>query len=105
MWIQDALPMTFPRCRIMLYGYEAKLDSQSINRLSDYCRGLQVELSLVRKTEEVCLPLHMICRSSITTAASCSSSSDNEKERIRPMIFIAHSFGGIITANVSNMLH
>jgi hypothetical protein len=105
MWIQDALPKAFPRCRIMLYGYEAKLDSQSTNRLSDYCTGLREELSHVRKTEEVCLPLHMICRSSITTIVNCSSSSDNKKERTRPMIFIAHSFGGIITANVSNMFH
>ncbi|KAF2635275.1 hypothetical protein P280DRAFT_412043 [Massarina eburnea CBS 473.64] len=72
MWIQDALPKMFPHCRIMLYGYESKLDSVSTNRISDYCAGLQEHLNLVRKSEE---------------------------ERTRPVIFISHSFGGIIAAN------
>ncbi|KAJ4286664.1 hypothetical protein N0V90_012916 [Kalmusia sp. IMI 367209] len=72
MWIQDALSKKFPRSRIMIYGYESKLDSRSTNRLSDYCRGLIEQLGNVRQTEE---------------------------ELLRPIIFIAHSYGGIIAAN------
>ena len=59
MWVQDALPKAFPRCRIMLYGYESKLDSQNTNRLSDYCMDLHEQLRNVRQTEEVFSPLNV----------------------------------------------
>ncbi|KAF2727898.1 hypothetical protein EJ04DRAFT_450416 [Polyplosphaeria fusca] len=72
MWLRDFLCKDLPCCRTMIYGYNSKLSSHGIDTIMDYGRGLTEELKKVRNTEEL---------------------------RKRPLIFIAHSFGGIILAH------
>ncbi|KAK3382531.1 hypothetical protein B0T24DRAFT_17414 [Lasiosphaeria ovina] len=69
MWLRDALPTTFPFTRVLLYGYKTELqNSKSFQRIPDIARTL------------------------ITFIESLSRSS----ERQRPIVFIAHSLGGIV---------
>jgi len=53
MWLRDFLSKDFPRCRTMIYGYNSKLSSHSINTIMDYGRELTEEITKVRDTEEV----------------------------------------------------
>lgn len=53
MWIEEGLPNQFPQCRVLLYGYDSKIESRSTNRLSDYCIGLREQLGRIRESEEV----------------------------------------------------
>lgn len=69
MWLRDALPKTFPFTRVLLYGYKTELqNSNSFQRIPDIARTL-------------------------VTFLECLSRSS---ERQRPMVFIAHSLGGIV---------
>lgn len=53
MWLRDFLSKDLPRCRTMIYGYNSKLSSYSVDKIMDYGRGLVEELKKVRNTEEV----------------------------------------------------
>jgi hypothetical protein len=72
MWLRDFLCKDLPRCRMMIYGYNAKLSSHGVDTILDYGRRLMEELKKVRNTEEL---------------------------QKRPLFFIAHSFGGIVLAH------
>ncbi|RFN52394.1 hypothetical protein FIE12Z_3325 [Fusarium flagelliforme] len=72
MWLRDFLSEDLPCCRTMIYGYNSKLSSRGISKITDYGRELMEELKKIR----------------------CS-----EQERQRPLFLIAHSFGGIILAH------
>ncbi|KAF8251998.1 hypothetical protein K440DRAFT_595037 [Wilcoxina mikolae CBS 423.85] len=69
MWLQDFLPQDFKNVRIISYGYNSSLDSDSNNGLLDFRRHLVQQLENAR-------------------------SSDNAKHR--PIIFVGHSLGGIL---------
>ncbi|KAF8518814.1 hypothetical protein BU17DRAFT_90584 [Hysterangium stoloniferum] len=69
LWLRDFLPHTIPTARILLYGYNAyTTDSLSEETVHGHAKTFLAKLSMSRKT--------------------------GEKER--PIIFIAHSLGGII---------
>ncbi|KAI5845839.1 hypothetical protein DFP73DRAFT_476894 [Morchella snyderi] len=71
MWLRDFLSVDLPNCRTLTYGYDSRLRSAGVHQIRDYSRGFLEELKKARISEE---------------------------ERERPIIFIGHSFGGIIVA-------
>ncbi|KAF3002276.1 hypothetical protein E8E15_000969 [Penicillium rubens] len=72
MWLRDFLSKDLPRCRTMIYGYNSKLSSHGVDTILDYGRELMEEIKKIRNTKEL---------------------------QQRPLVFIAHSFGGIIMAH------
>ena len=69
MWLRNALPDHLPKARILIYGYDTKLaDSSSFQNLADVASRFRVALRLHLGT----LPPN------------------------RPLIFIAHSLGGLV---------
>ncbi|KAJ5278291.1 hypothetical protein N7524_004444 [Penicillium chrysogenum] len=72
MWLREFLSKDLPQCRTMIYGYNSKLESHGFNTILDYGRELIEEIKKIRNTTEL---------------------------QQRPLIFIAHSFGGIILAH------
>ncbi|KAF2999044.1 hypothetical protein E8E15_000155 [Penicillium rubens] len=72
MWLRDFLSKDLPQCRTMIYGYNSKLSSHGVDTILDYGRELIEEIKKIRNTKEL---------------------------QQRPLIFIAHSFGGIIVAH------
>ncbi|KAJ5963046.1 hypothetical protein N7501_007987 [Penicillium viridicatum] len=72
MWLRDFLSNDLPQCRTMIYGYNSKLSSHGVDTILDYGRELMEEMKQIRDTKEL---------------------------QQRPLIFIAHSFGGIILAH------
>ena len=71
MWLRHFLSKDLPGCRVLIYGYNAKLSGRGTANIEDYCREFLEEIKRVR---------------------------GNEETRKRPLIFVAHSFGGIILA-------
>jgi hypothetical protein len=69
MWLRDALPKVFPFSRVLVYGYESKLQNSSSFQRIPHIAGTLV-----------------------TFLESLSQS----LARQRPIVFIAHSLGGII---------
>ena len=53
MWLRDFLSKDMPRCRTMIYGYNAKLSSRSIDTILDYSRGFLEEIKNIRRSKEV----------------------------------------------------
>jgi hypothetical protein len=54
MWLKDFLGEDVPNVRIMVYGYEARLDrTTTMSRLVDYRRAFLGELSSCRRGDEV----------------------------------------------------
>ncbi|CAG8196671.1 unnamed protein product, partial [Penicillium olsonii] len=72
MWLRDFLSKDLPQCRTMIYGYNSKLSSHGVDTILDYGRELMEEIKKIRNTKEL---------------------------QQRPLIFIAHSFGGLILAH------
>ncbi|ORX95666.1 hypothetical protein BCR34DRAFT_498311 [Clohesyomyces aquaticus] len=72
MWLRDFLSKDMPQCRTMIYGYNSKLSSHGIDTVLDYGRELLEGVKNIRRTQSL---------------------------RERPLIFVAHSFGGIILAH------
>ncbi|KAF8533001.1 hypothetical protein BDD12DRAFT_785076, partial [Trichophaea hybrida] len=69
MWLQDFLPQDFKNVRIMSYGYNSSLDSDSNNGLLDFRRRLVQQLKNARNSDEA---------------------------KNRHIIFVGHSLGGIL---------
>jgi hypothetical protein len=80
----------------MIYGYNSKLSTYGNDTILDYSRGFMDEIRRVRRTKEVRAPLrqfpHLFHKANIDLYTQL---------RERPLIFITHSFGGIILAHVS----
>ncbi|RDW85279.1 hypothetical protein BP6252_02869 [Coleophoma cylindrospora] len=72
MWLHHFLSRDLPSCRTMIYGYNSKLSSHGIDNIMDYGREFLEALKRARSSKGL---------------------------RERPLIFIAHSFGGIILAH------
>ncbi|KAJ5751290.1 hypothetical protein N7533_008318 [Penicillium manginii] len=72
MWLRDFLSKDLPQCRTMIYGYNSKLSSHGVDTILDYGRELMEEIKKIRNTKEL---------------------------QQRPLVFIAHSFGGIVMAH------
>ncbi|KAI5793361.1 hypothetical protein FPQ18DRAFT_167883 [Pyronema domesticum] len=70
MWLHDFFAKDLPSCRTMTYGYNTKLRHHSIHTIYDYKLDMLEQIKKARVTSE---------------------------EKRRPLIFISHSFGGIVT--------
>ncbi|KAF8541138.1 hypothetical protein BDD12DRAFT_791145, partial [Trichophaea hybrida] len=71
MWLQDFLPQDIKNIRIMTYGYNTNLFGTNAGhyKILDHQRDLIEQLDSARSSPE---------------------------EKIRPIIFLGHSFGGIL---------
>ncbi|KAH9237218.1 hypothetical protein K456DRAFT_1830755, partial [Colletotrichum gloeosporioides 23] len=79
-WLRDFLPTDLPDVRVLCWGYDSNTHSTSgvsCHYLYDHARELVADLS--RKREVT-------------------------KSRERPIIFVAHSLGGIVVKSVSVQL-
>ncbi|KAK6538891.1 hypothetical protein TWF694_010448 [Orbilia ellipsospora] len=75
MWLKDFLVKERGlghRCRVMVYGYNAKTKSTAVHTTLDYASGLLEELSKARSRPE---------------------------EELRPLILLGHSYGGLVIAH------
>ena len=73
MWLRDSLPDDLPGARIIIYGYDSPIhDGQSFQNIADLATKLRDGLCTIRRGQ-----------------------------RDRPLLFIAHSLGGIIVKQVS----
>ncbi|KAK3363888.1 hypothetical protein B0T25DRAFT_528662 [Lasiosphaeria hispida] len=73
MWLHEYLPLDTPRCRILLYGYKSNFFQDA-----DHDR-------------------HDVATQSVKLAATLADMRSLEAEK-RPIIFIAHSYGGLVLA-------
>ncbi|KAH0603219.1 uncharacterized protein H6S33_008223 [Morchella sextelata] len=71
MWLRDFLCDDLPSCRTMIFGCNTNLTDSGTHTISDYALTLLDELRKARRTQE---------------------------EKARPIVFIGHSFGGVIIA-------
>lgn len=80
-WPQDLLPLKLPKSRIFTWGYDVDIDhpfgSASTATVFQHASNLLSDLTDVRMSWE---------------------------EKQRPIIFIAHSLGGIVVKDVSNLV-
>jgi alpha-beta hydrolase superfamily lysophospholipase len=94
MWILDLLPHEFPSARIMTYGFDTKLhgnnSTQSFFSLGDELRG---------KLEDLIGDSR-----GIEAHEAAGSASESNGNHIKPLIFIAHSLGGLIVREVCKSL-
>lgn len=78
-WLEDFLPESLPNCRVMTFGYDSGLAfTRSIAGVENFSIDLLNRLRLVRNSPE---------------------------SKNRPIIFIAHSLGGIIIKKALVMAH
>ncbi|KAL7267810.1 hypothetical protein RUND412_009588 [Rhizina undulata] len=73
MWLRNFLAHDLPNCRTMTYGYNTNLNSRGFRTLNDYKIEFLNEISKIRNSEE---------------------------EIKRPIIFVGHSFWGIVIVQV-----
>ena len=77
-WPAELLPKGLSDSRILTFGYPCDIghfwSPTSTNKVDDHCKNLMADLKIIRKDED---------------AAD------------RPIIFVAHSLGGIVCARVS----
>ncbi|KAL7273909.1 hypothetical protein RUND412_003218 [Rhizina undulata] len=71
MWLRDFLSQDAQDCRTMIYGYDSNLKNRGFHTLKDYKLEFLQHIAKIRVTQE---------------------------EIKRPIIFLGHSFGGIIVA-------
>ncbi|VUC20827.1 unnamed protein product [Clonostachys rosea] len=76
-WLRDFLPRDIPNARVMSFGYESHVRSKSVAEIEDTARQLLNGLKSKRETENACS---------------------------RPLIFIAHSLGGLVVKKASFLL-
>ncbi|RPB09223.1 hypothetical protein P167DRAFT_511146, partial [Morchella conica CCBAS932] len=69
MWLRHFFSQDIPNYRTMTYGYNSCLTARAVHTTQDYSKGLLEELMKARNTDQ---------------------------EKKRPLVFIGHSFGGVI---------
>jgi hypothetical protein len=100
LWLRDLLPYRFPNARILTFGYEANplnLSDVSHLTLNDHGISLIVELLRFRRNSEVSQPIPHWQQDHQTSIFL-----DGQMER-RPIIFLAHSLGGIVVKHVCEL--
>ncbi|KAI1778475.1 hypothetical protein F4818DRAFT_456303 [Hypoxylon cercidicola] len=78
-WLRDYLPQTLPDIRVLVFGYNSTLvDRQGKENILSYSSGLLDAISSCR------------------AASNAPSGSGQNKTEQRPIIFLAHSLGGLL---------
>ena len=81
MWLRDTLATEEPKLRVWTYGYDSSLkNADSIETIDDYAETFKSLLYGMRQATE------------------------KSGMRVRPMIFIVHSLGGLIFKQVGSKL-
>lgn len=94
MWLRDSLPHDLPGVRILIYGYDSHLvGSQSFQGIEALAIEFRTHIATIRKATDVSRGmlyfwLHVNLQQTST---------------LRPLIFIAHSLGGLVVKEVINM--
>lgn len=74
LWLRDFLPFQIPSARIMSYGYNSKtIFTKSVSSITSEAESLLYRLDLER---------------------------DSREQKTKPIIFVAHSLGGIVVKKV-----
>ena len=79
MWLKDFLPRKFEQSKIMTFGYNSKIRSNSVAGIQDVASALLQSLYLERNEDETSLG--------------------------RPIVFICHSLGGIVVKRAIALAH
>lgn len=93
-WLRDLLPDDIPRARIFCWGYDANTHSGSqVSYMYIYDHALELisELCRKRKLSNV---------GDIRNHQHSDGYADEKQSMERPIIFVAHSLGGIVVKNV-----
>jgi hypothetical protein len=96
LWLRDFLPKHIEQARILTYGYDSRYNTtygpKELSRLTihDHAVALLGKLALYRMETPV------TSTSPHVSSRGCSIESSKE----RPIIFVAHSFGGIVLKHV-----
>jgi alpha-beta hydrolase superfamily lysophospholipase len=94
MWILDSLPKLISTARVMIYGFDTKVQGNSSTR------------GLAALAEELRLSLDLLNENSADQKAGQADdlpSTCNERPAC-PLVFIAHSLGGIVVREVAGLL-
>jgi hypothetical protein len=96
-WISDLLPHSIPNCRILTYGYDVDTRGPtpiSVQSLFEHGKNLAEDLSRARSGSEV------LCSVSKSIGSDLIELPKLLQHERRPIIFLAHSLGGIIVKQV-----
>lgn len=86
MWLRDSLPKDAPTVRIILYGYESRLEQDSLASIHGYGHDFRLAINMLQANSNV--------RSYVCFQSDFHVT--DELQGPRRLIFIAHSFGGLI---------
>lgn len=102
MWLRDALPVDLPGVRVWIYGYDTKLAaSTSFQDLEALASNFRRVLISARRRTSVRL------RASTSLFSATYRLSANRQKAVQPhlpLVFIAHSLGGLVLKEVSGTL-
>jgi hypothetical protein len=60
MWLRDFLSKDLPNCRVMIYGYNAKLSNPGLHTIAHFGAGLREELRKARRSDQVALKFQVV---------------------------------------------
>lgn len=93
-WPRDLLSVDIPDARIMTFGYDANVIGSSINTFKDSAQLLLQHLLLKRDPELVCVSSMNMLKKNLVLSFNPKIPSS------RPILFICHSLGGLVTKQV-----